>query len=80
MRVTSILEQSDGDSRTKKQKKTKQKKEQPESFFLVLLKAAIVTGGTKTGLQGKGTRVRFNSVNRLQLSAMGVARLEGYNE
>lgn len=79
MRVTSILEQNDGDSRTKKQKKTK-KKEQPESFFLVLLKAAIVAGGTKTGLQGKGTRVRFNSVNRLQLSAMGVAHLEGYNE
>lgn len=32
----------------------KKKFEQPESFFLVLLKAAIVTGGTKTGLQGKG--------------------------
>lgn len=76
MRVTSILEQNNGDSRTKKKKK----KEQPESFFLVLLKAAIVTGGTKTGLQGKGTRVRFNSVNRLHLSAMGVARLEGYNK
>lgn len=49
--MTSILGQNEKQKKTKTNKK---KFEQPESFSLVLLKAAIVTGGTKTGLQGKG--------------------------
>lgn len=67
--MTSILGQSDANSRTKN------KEEAARISFLLLQKAAIVTGGNKTGLQGKK-----ESVKRLQFSMMGVARLEGYNE
>lgn len=42
-----------------------QKESSGQKPFLALLKAAIVTGGTKTGLERR-QEVDFNSVNQLQ--------------